>query len=155
MRCCEGPLFCWPSTELQVVVVSLAQVDTRAAGARPPIPVSAYKKTIGWPFAYPRNELGCTAIVLRMIFSLPTELHEVPRMLDDALQPKVAFYSDLIYRPISILTDVLPMGFALGRTPGRVAPWKEPCRDPERRLGRPRQSGVRKPKRALVPLDTR
>ncbi len=46
----------------------------------------ASKKSIGQPFSYPKNDLSYTANLLHMMFSVPTEQYEVPKVLDDALK---------------------------------------------------------------------
>jgi citrate synthase len=45
--------------------------------------------------------------------------------------------------------------FAVGRTIGWIAQWKEMIEDPVRRIGRPRQLYTGPRKRAYVPLDQR
>jgi citrate synthase len=45
--------------------------------------------------------------------------------------------------------------FAIGRLPGWIAQWREMLRDPESRIGRPRQLYVGQPERAFVPLEER
>ena len=54
----------------------------------------AYKKSIGQPFAYPRNNLSYTANMLHMMFSVPTEDYEVPQVLDDALNLLLVLHAD-------------------------------------------------------------
>jgi citrate synthase len=54
----------------------------------------AHKKSIGQPFAYPRNDLSYTANFLHMMFSVPTERYEVPAVLDDTLNLLLILHAD-------------------------------------------------------------
>jgi len=54
----------------------------------------AYKKSIGQPFSYPKNDLSYTANLLHMMFSVPTEGYEVPKVLDDALNLVLVLHAD-------------------------------------------------------------
>jgi citrate synthase len=54
----------------------------------------AYKKSIGQPFAYPRNELSYTANFLHMLFSVPTEPYEVPAVLAETLNLLLILHAD-------------------------------------------------------------
>jgi citrate synthase len=45
--------------------------------------------------------------------------------------------------------------FALARTVGWIAQWKEMVEDPVQKIGRPRQLYTGEPKRAFVPIDER
>lgn len=45
--------------------------------------------------------------------------------------------------------------FAVARTVGWIAQWKEMVEDPEQKIGRPRQLYIGKGRREFVPLDKR
>jgi citrate synthase len=45
----------------------------------------SYKKSIGQPFVYPRNDLSYTENFLHMMYAVPAEPHSVAKELDDAL----------------------------------------------------------------------
>ncbi len=45
--------------------------------------------------------------------------------------------------------------FALGRTVGWIAQWKEMIADPEQKIGRPRQLYIGETPREYVPLEAR
>jgi citrate synthase len=45
--------------------------------------------------------------------------------------------------------------FAVARTVGWIAQWKEMIEDPEQRIGRPRQLYMGETERQFVPLDER
>ena len=74
---------------------------------------------------------------------LAMELEEIA-LADDyfvsrKLYPNVDFYSGIIYRALGIPTNMFTVMFAIGRTPGWIAHWKEMNEDPTTRIGRPRQ----------------
>lgn len=55
------------------------------------------------------------------------------------LYPNVDFYSGLIYQSMGLPTSMFTVLFAIARTPGWLAQWKEMLEDPETRIARPRQ----------------
>jgi citrate synthase len=55
------------------------------------------------------------------------------------LYPNVDFYSGIIYRAIGIPVQMFTVMFAIARTAGWVAQWKEMIEDPKQKIGRPRQ----------------
>ena len=55
------------------------------------------------------------------------------------LYPNVDFYSGIILRAIGIPVDMFTVLFAIGRTPGWIAHWKEVHDNPGQRIYRPRQ----------------
>ena len=52
----------------------------------PTIAAWAYKKSIGQPYIYPRNDLGYAANFLHMMFAVPAEPYEVDPVVADALE---------------------------------------------------------------------
>ena len=54
----------------------------------------AYKKSIGHPFAYPKNNLSYSANFLHMMYSVPTEPYEVDPVLEDALNVLMILHAD-------------------------------------------------------------
>jgi len=77
------------------------------------------------------------------LFDLALKLEE--KALEDdyfiekKLYPNVDFYSGIIYRALGIPTSMFTVMFAIARTVGWVAHWREMIVDPEGRIGRPRQ----------------
>jgi citrate synthase len=63
------------------------------------------------------------------------------------LYPNVDFYSGVIYKAMGIPTNMFTVMFTLGRLPGWIAQWLEMRRDPDFRIGRPRQVYVGATKR--------
>ena len=58
---------------------------------------------------------------------------------DRKLFPNVDFYSGLIYEAMNIPTDMFTVMFAIPRTAGWLAQWKEMLEDDETKIARPRQ----------------
>jgi citrate synthase len=71
------------------------------------------------------------------------------------LYPNVDFYSGLIYQSMGIPTEMFTVLFAIGRTPGWLAQWKELLLDPERRIARPRQVYLGDKNLKYVPMSKR
>jgi citrate synthase len=71
------------------------------------------------------------------------------------LYPNVDFYSGIVQRALGIPTALFTGIFALARTVGWVAQWKEMISDPEQKIGRPRQLFVGSPRRDVPPIDQR
>lgn len=54
----------------------------------------SYKKSIGQPYIYPRNDLSYTADFLHMMFAVPTEEYKVPKVLEDAMDLLLILHAD-------------------------------------------------------------
>jgi len=54
----------------------------------------SYKKSIGQPFVYPRNDLSYTENFLHMMFAVPAEVYKVPKVLDRALNLLLILHAD-------------------------------------------------------------
>ncbi len=54
----------------------------------------SYKKSIGQPFIYPRNDLSYTENFLNMMFAVPAEPYEVPEVLAEALNMLLILHAD-------------------------------------------------------------
>ncbi|MEX2287314.1 MAG: citrate synthase [Planctomycetaceae bacterium] len=54
----------------------------------------AYKKSIGQPFMYPRNELSYCANFLYMMFAVPCEPYDVPEILVRAMNKLLILHAD-------------------------------------------------------------
>lgn len=80
---------------------------------------------------------------------------EDPYFIDRKLFPNVDFYSGIILKAIGFPTNMFTVLFALARTVGWVAQWKEMIEDPAMRIARPRQLYTGPAKRAFIPLDKR
>jgi citrate synthase len=71
------------------------------------------------------------------------------------LYPNVDFYSGLIYEALGMPADMFTVLFAIGRTPGWVAQWKEMIGDKEQKISRPRQVYVGAGERDYVEIGSR
>jgi citrate synthase len=54
----------------------------------------AYKKLIEQPYIYPRNDLSYAADFLNMLFAVPTEPYEIPKVLENALDLLLILHAD-------------------------------------------------------------
>jgi citrate synthase len=93
------------------------------------------------------------------LLHVATELEK--RALDDdyftsrKLYPNVDFYSGLIYEALGLPVAMFPVMFAIGRTSGWIAQWKEMVEDSEQKIARPRQIYTGERDRDYVPIDQR
>lgn len=71
------------------------------------------------------------------------------------LYPNVDFYTGIVLRAMGFPTNMFTVLFAIGRTVGWVAHWKEMISDPNIKIGRPRQLYVGHPQRDYLPIDQR
>ena len=71
------------------------------------------------------------------------------------LYPNVDFYSGVIYQAIGIPVNMFTVMFTLGRLPGWIAHWLEMRKDPDTRIGRPRQVYTGQRKRPYLAIDER
>ena len=77
------------------------------------------------------------------MFQIALELERIA-LSDDyfiarKLYPNVDFYSGIVLRALGIPTSMFTAVFAISRTVGWVSQWSELHRDPDFRIGRPRQ----------------
>jgi len=75
--------------------------------------------------------------------------------IDRKLYPNVDFYSGIILDAIGFPTSMFTAIFALSRTVGWIAQWKEMIADPQKKIGRPRQLYHGSPARNYVALAQR
>lgn len=54
----------------------------------------SYKKSIGQPYIYPKDDLNYSADLLHMMFAVPSEPYEVPKSLEDALDLLLILHAD-------------------------------------------------------------
>lgn len=71
------------------------------------------------------------------------------------LYPNIDFYSGITLKALGFPTSMFTVLFAVARTVGWIAQWKEMIADPDQRLGRPRQLYVGPEHRAYVPIEQR
>jgi len=75
--------------------------------------------------------------------------------VDRKLYPNVDFYSGIILDAIGFPTSMFTAVFALSRTVGWIAQWKEMIGDPQKKIGRPRQLYDGATSREFVDLQNR
>jgi len=75
--------------------------------------------------------------------------------VEKKLYPNVDFYSGIVLNAMGFPTSMFTAIFALSRTVGWIAQWKEMIEDPSQRIGRPRQLYRGAPKRSYVDVETR
>jgi len=77
------------------------------------------------------------------LFDLAQALEEVALkdeyFIEKNLYPNVDFYSGIIYRALGIPTSMFTVMFAIGRSVGWTAHWREMISDPKGKIARPRQ----------------
>jgi len=93
------------------------------------------------------------------LLEIASELEK--RALDDdyftsrKLYPNVDFYSGLFYEALNLPVSMFPVMFAIGRTSGWIAQWREMVEDSEQKISRPRQIYTGERSRDYVPIDQR
>lgn len=53
-----------------------------------------YKKSVGQPYIYPRNDLSYVADFINMMFAVPAEPYEVPKVMEEALDLLLILHAD-------------------------------------------------------------
>jgi citrate synthase len=71
------------------------------------------------------------------------------------LYPNVDFYSGIIYQAMGFPVDMFPVLFAIPRTVGWLAQWREMLEDDEQKIARPRQVYTGADERPYVPPEDR
>ena len=75
--------------------------------------------------------------------------------IERKLYPNVDFYSGIIYQAMNIPSQMFTVVFAVARTVGWIAQWKEMQEDPTQKISRPRQLYTGHVQREFVPFDKR
>jgi citrate synthase len=75
--------------------------------------------------------------------------------IDKKLYPNIDFYSGITLKALGFPTDMFTVLFAIARTVGWIAQWKEMIEDPSQRIGRPRQLYTGPTERSYVPIEDR
>jgi citrate synthase len=75
--------------------------------------------------------------------------------IEKKLYPNIDFYSGITLRALGFPVSMFTVLFAIARTVGWIAQWKEMIEDPEQRIGRPRQLYQGAPERNFIPMDQR
>ena len=75
--------------------------------------------------------------------------------IEKKLYPNIDFYSGITLKAMGFPTDMFTVLFAVARTVGWIAQWKEMIQDPEQKIGRPRQLYTGAPRRDYQPISRR
>ncbi len=75
--------------------------------------------------------------------------------VEKKLYPNIDFYSGITLRALGFPTSMFTVLFAVARTVGWIAQWKEMIEDPEQKIGRPRQLYIGATKRDYPPIEKR
>ena len=93
------------------------------------------------------------------LFELALRLEELALkddyFIEKNLYPNVDFYSGIIYKALGIPTSMFTVMFALGRSVGWVAHWREMISAPNQKIARPRQLYVGAAERDYIPVEKR
>ena len=75
--------------------------------------------------------------------------------VEKKLYPNIDFYSGITLKALGFPTNMFTVLFALARTVGWIAQWKEMIEDPKQKIGRPRQLYTGAPVRDYVAVEDR
>jgi citrate synthase len=78
-----------------------------------------------------------------------------PYFIERKLYPNVDFYSGITLRALGFPPEMFTVLFAVARTVGWIAQWKEMIEDPAQKISRPRQLYTGSAARDYVPVDKR
>jgi citrate synthase len=85
------------------------------------------------------DELGVRDPRLKLARELERIALEDPYFVERKLFPNVDFYSGIILKAMGFPVSMFTVLFAVSRTVGWIAQWKEMIEEPDLRIGRPRQ----------------
>jgi citrate synthase len=75
--------------------------------------------------------------------------------IEKKLYPNIDFYSGITLKAMGFPTDMFTVLFAVARTVGWIAQWKEMIEDPNQKIGRPRQLYTGATQRDYAPISRR
>jgi len=101
------------------------------------------------------NELGIKDPLLDVAMELEKIALHDEYFIEKKLYPNVDFYSGITLRAMGFPTAMFTVLFALARTVGWIAQWKEMIEDPHQKLGRPRQLYTGATLREYLPMSKR
>src|SRR5271156_467226 len=78
-----------------------------------------------------------------------------PYFIEKKLYPNIDFYSGITLKALGFPTSMFTALFALARTVGWIAQWKEMIEDPHQKIGRPRQIYTGETERDYIPVNKR
>ncbi len=93
--------------------------------------------------------------ILELARELETIAREDDYFIKKKLFPNVDFYSGILLRALGLPTSMFTVFFAVARTVGWIAQWKEMSEEDTLRIGRPRQLYVGNVQRPFSPIEER
>ena len=93
--------------------------------------------------------------LLKVALELERIALEDDYFVEKKLYPNIDFYSGITLKALGFPTSMFTVLFAVARTVGWIAQWKEMIEDPEQKIGRPRQLYIGATKRDYTAIDTR
>ena len=85
------------------------------------------------------SKMGMQDQLLEIAVELEQEALANDYFKERNLYPNVDFYTGITLRALGLPTSMFTVVFAIGRMPGWIAHWFDLMKDPERKIGRPRQ----------------
>lgn len=101
------------------------------------------------------DDLGIDDPLLELAMELETIAREDEYFIERNLYPNVDFYSGIILKAMGFPSSMFTVLFAVARTTGWIAQWKEMIEDPTQKIGRPRQLYTGPTARTYTPLEQR
>jgi citrate synthase len=101
------------------------------------------------------EDLGIDDPLLELAMEFEKIAREDEYFIERNLYPNVDFYSGIILKAMGFPSEMFTVLFAVARTVGWIAQWKEMIEDPTQKIGRPRQLYTGPTERAYVPVDNR
>ena len=102
------------------------------------------------------NELGIKDIpLLEVAMALEKIALNDEYFIEKKLYPNIDFYSGITLNAMGFPVSMFTVLFAVARTAGWIAQWKEMIEDPTQKIGRPRQLYIGPPRRDYVRVDQR
>ncbi len=101
------------------------------------------------------NELGVKDPLLDVALELERIALSDDYFIEKKLYPNIDFYSGITLKAMNFPTTLFTVLFAVARTVGWIAQWKEMIEDPGSKIGRPRQLYTGEQRRDYVPMSKR
>ncbi len=101
------------------------------------------------------NELGVKDPLLDVALELERIALHDEYFIEKKLYPNIDFYSGITLKAMNFPTAMFTVLFAVARTVGWIAQWKEMIEDPGSKIGRPRQLYTGETLRDYVPMSKR
>jgi citrate synthase len=101
------------------------------------------------------KEVGSNDPLLAVAMELEKVALSDEFFIERKLYPNVDFYSGITLRALGFPAEMFTVLFAVARTVGWIAQWKEMIEDPSQKIGRPRQIYTGAPLRTYASIDKR